>query len=123
MKLGIRVKLCRNIKEIHETLSRIGIPRMADKVLWPSAHLIEVRGNYYILHFKECFLMEGSRAIVDETDIMRRNLILCMLEDWGMIEIDDDNFDDTKILDYVFVLRYKDKWKWRILPKYFPREE
>ena len=125
MEYGIRVKCLRNPKEIHETLFRIGIPRIHDKVLWPSCHLVEHGdGNYYILHFKECFLMEGSRAELVDDDYRRRNKIINLLsEHFGMIEVlEDDTRKYEKVLDHVFVLSHFDKWDWNIRPKYIPRK-
>ena len=128
MKLGITINCKRSEKEIHETLSRIGIPKLSDpnqKTLWPSCHLIEMDdGERRICHFKEAMLLEGSEANLEEDDLKRRNRIIMLLEKWSMIDIpeseDKKNIED--VLDHVFIIKHCDKPYWSIKPKYFPRK-
>lgn len=103
----------KNIKIIRETLSRIGIANKKNKVIYPSAYLIEDDEGFIIAHFKEIFPLINDNATADITDIdiERRNTIVKLLEKWGLLSIDEDIDSQDR---FVFILSYKDKKRWRI---------
>ena len=56
-----------NFLKVKETLTRIGAPAYAKddptgdtRILWQSCHILHKRGKYYIVHFKEMFLLDGK---------------------------------------------------------------
>ena len=78
--------------KIRESLTRIGImsKRPADdgrQVLTQSCHLLHKRGKYYILHFKELFCLDGCESDLAVSDIERRNLIISLLHEWGLLTV------------------------------------
>jgi hypothetical protein len=123
MKYGVKIKCLRNFKEIHETFSRMGVGSKKDKILWQSCHLIEENNEFYICHFKECFLLEGSSALLTDDDMNRRDKIILILKNiFKMIEIDDPNFKPNEEVDcHVFILKHSDKSTWKTYPKYVKR--
>ena len=105
--------------KIKETLSRIGISTK-DNVLYQSCHIVHKRGVYFIVHFKEMFAMDGKHVNFTLEDMTRRNRITLLLEEWGLLEIVSDNFNEQPRSDYnnFKVIPYKDKHNWELIPKY-----
>lgn len=106
---------------VKETLTRIGIASMKDgaKRLAQTCHILQKRGKFYIVHFKELLLLDGKEANFSEEDAMRRNTIAQMLEDWGLVEIVDiDKIHDQLKHSSVKVVPFKEKDKWELVPKY-----
>jgi len=75
--------------QVIETLTRIGIANFKTKTLFQSCHLLQKRGKYYIVHFKELFALDGNctRDHFNDTDHQRRNRIAKLLSDWGLIRV------------------------------------
>ncbi len=73
--------------KIRETLTRIGVASRKEKNLYQSAHLLHKRGEYAILHFKELFAIDGKPTNIDSEDIARRNRIVKLLEEWGLLSV------------------------------------
>lgn len=106
-------------KKIIETLTRIGIPNRDEYILNQSAHILQRQGKYYICHFKELFALDGLRNDLSEADIARRNRIVQMLKDWGLIEIvSDQPLEPIGKPNMVFVIKHSDKGMWTLRPKY-----
>ena len=108
-----------NFLKVKETLTRIGISSKKDNTLYHSCHILHKQGKYYILHFKELFLLDGRTSNIDENDIRRRNTIAKLLDEWNLVEIVSPNkFDDTVSMKQIKVIPYKDKSNWTLIPKY-----
>lgn len=106
---------------VKETLTRIGIASMKEgqKRLAQTCHILQKRGKFYIVHFKELLLLDGKDVNFSEEDAMRRNTIAQMLEDWSLVEVvDDDKIQDQLKHSYVKVVPFKEKDKWELVPKY-----
>ncbi len=106
---------------VKETLTRIGIASMKEgqKRLAQTCHILQKRGKFYIVHFKELLLLDGKDVNFSEEDAMRRNTIAQMLEDWSLVEVvDDDKIKDQLKHSYVKVVPFKEKDKWELVPKY-----
>ena len=106
---------------VKETLTRIGIASMKEgqKRLAQTCHILQKRGKFYIVHFKELLLLDGKDVNFSEEDAMRRNTIAQMLEDWSLVEVVDDNkIQDQLKHSYVKVVPFKEKDKWELVPKY-----
>lgn len=92
---GVKIKLKSSFTNIREALTRIGIANYKTKTLTQSCHIFHKRGEYAIMHFKEMFLFENKKSDFTIEDESRRNRIVKILEDWGLIEIDEDfNWDE-----------------------------
>lgn len=102
---------------VKETLTRLGVASNKNKVLYQSAHILHKQGNYYIIHFKEMFALDGKPSSITEEDIKRRNLIIKLLKDWGLIEVDGD-IGEIAPLSSIRVLSAKDKNEWQLVAKY-----
>jgi hypothetical protein len=106
--------------KIKETLTRIGVSSKTENKLWQSCHILHKKGKYYIVHFKELFLLDGLSSSIDENDIARRNTIAKLLQDWGLLKI----VDPTRIeavqagVNQIKIIPFKDKNNWQLIPKY-----
>ena len=73
--------------KVRETLTRIGVASRKEKKLYQSCHILHKQGRYYIVHFKELFALDGKKANLSTNDVQRRNRIVQLLSDWGLISI------------------------------------
>jgi hypothetical protein len=105
--------------KIRETLTRIGVASRKEKKLYQSAHILHKQGRYYITHFKELFALDGKKANLTVNDIQRRNRIVKLLFDWGLIDVvNPEMITDIAPLNQIKVLPYKDKGDWVLEQKY-----
>ncbi len=105
--------------KVRETLTRIGVASRKEKKLFQSCHILHKQGRYFIVHFKELFLLDGKKANLEETDVARRNTIATLMSDWGLIDI--QNGDDAKPLAplrQIKIIPFKEKTQWELCPKY-----
>ncbi len=54
--------------KIRETLTRIGVASRKDRKLYQSCHILHKQGRYYIVHFKELFMLDGKPSNFSEED-------------------------------------------------------
>ena len=105
--------------KVRETLTRIGVASRKERKLYQSCHILHKQGKYYIVHFKELFALDGKHANLSINDVQRRNRIVRLLSDWGLISIvDEDTVLDIAPLNQIKVLAYKDKSDWILEQKY-----
>ena len=105
--------------KVRETLTRIGVASRKEKKLYQSCHILHKKGQYYIVHFKELFALDGKRANLSENDVQRRNRIIKLLSDWGLVEIVKiDEVKDAAPLSQIKVIAYKEKHDWTLESKY-----
>ena len=105
--------------KVRETLTRIGVASRKDNKLFQSCHILHKQGRYFIVHFKELFLLDGKPSNLLENDIQRRNTISTLLADWGLISIlKPESAKDVAPLRQIKVIPYKDKHMWELCPKY-----
>ena len=105
--------------KVRETLTRIGVASRKERKLYQSCHILHKKGQYYIVHFKELFALDGKMANISENDLQRRNRIIQLLSDWGLIEITDkDVIVDAAPLSQIKVISYKEKDEWILESKY-----
>lgn len=105
--------------KVRETLTRIGVASRKDKKLFQSCHILHKQGRYFIVHFKELFLLDGKKSNLEENDVARRNTIATLMSDWGLISI----YDKTKAeplapLRQIKIIPFKEKDDWELCPKY-----
>jgi hypothetical protein len=106
--------------KIKETLTRIGIASRKDKKLYQSCHILHKQGKYYIVHFKELFMLDGKINNFSEEDQARRNTIINLLEEWGLINIVNSKQTEDPVapLSQIKILPYKEKDEWELVAKY-----
>lgn len=105
--------------KVKETLTRIGIASRKDKKLYQSCHILHKQGRYFIVHFKELFLLDGNKSTLEVTDVARRNTIATLLDDWGLVSIVSyDNAKEKAPLRQIKVIAFKEKEEWELCPKY-----
>lgn len=105
--------------KIRETLTRIGVASRKDQKLYQSCHILHKQGRYFIVHFKELFLLDGKKANLEENDVARRNTITTLMSDWGLVEI--QNNEEAKPLAplrQIKIIPFKEKDQWELCPKY-----
>ena len=104
--------------KVRETLTRIGVASRKEKKLYQSCHILHKQGKYYIVHFKELFALDGKKANLSINDVQRRNRIIQLLSDWGLITTITDEVLDIAPLNQIKVISYKDKGNWTLETKY-----
>ena len=105
--------------KIRETLSRMGIASKKDKKLFQSCHILHKQGRYFIVHFKELFGLDGKQTNFSQEDIQRRNTIVKLLKDWGLISVvTDDKIAEQAPLSQIKVIAFKEKNEWILETKY-----
>ena len=105
--------------KIRETLTRIGVASRKDQKLYQSCHILHKQGRYFIVHFKELFLLDGKPSNLISNDLERRNTIATLLADWGLITIvSPAKVKDIAPLRQIKVIPFKEKSQWELCPKY-----
>ena len=105
--------------KVRETLTRIGVASRKEKKIYQSCHILHKQGRYYIVHFKELFALDGKHANLTQNDVQRRNRIVQLLADWGLVDIMNvEKIQDIAPLNQIKVLSYKDKGDWILETKY-----
>ena len=105
--------------KVRETLTRIGVASRKEKKIYQSCHILHKQGRYYIVHFKELFALDGKRANLTQNDVQRRNRIIQLLTDWGLIRVvNEKKITDIAPLNQIKVLAYKEKHEWILETKY-----
>ena len=105
--------------KVRETLTRIGVASRKEKKLYQSCHILHKKGQYYIVHFKELFALDGKRTNLSQNDVQRRNRIVQLLCDWGLVEVPNKvTINDTAPLSQIKIISYKEKGDWDLESKY-----
>jgi hypothetical protein len=117
--LEITIKEPDDFLKVRETLTRIGVASRKENKLFQSCHILHKQGRYFIVHFKELFLLDGKPSNLLENDIQRRNTITTLLDDWGLVSIiNSDQAKDIAPLRQIKVIPFKEKAVWELCPKY-----
>lgn len=118
----VRLPSADDFLKVKETLTRIGIASRKDRKLYQSCHILHKQGRYYIVHFKELFLLDGKtqQTVFDDTDKARRNTIANMLSEWGLVELVQPQRSADPVLppNQMTVLPYREKDDWILVAKY-----
>ncbi len=105
--------------KVRETLTRIGVASRKDKKLFQSCHILHKQGRYFIVHFKELFLLDGKKSNLEENDVARRNTIAQLMSDWGLISIATENtIEPLAPMRQIKIIPFKEKNDWELCPKY-----
>lgn len=106
--------------KIKETLTRIGVASRKEKKLYQSCHIFHKQGKYYIVHFKEMFLIDGKPSNFSEEDKGRRNKIIQLLQEWGLLKIVEPEAinDPLASMSQIKIINHKEKNEWTLEAKY-----
>ena len=105
--------------KVRETLTRIGVASRQGNKLFQSCHILHKQGRYFIVHFKELFLLDGRKANLEEGDIARRNSIATLLSDWGLVTVQNqEQLQPVAPLRQIKVIAFKEKDEWELCAKY-----
>ena len=104
--------------KVRETLTRIGVASRKDKKLYQSCRILHKQGRYFIVHFKELFLLDGKKSNLEENDIARRNTIAQLMSDWGLITIEGSSTEPLAPMRQIKIIPYREKQEWELCPKY-----
>jgi hypothetical protein len=106
--------------KIKETLTRIGVSSKKDyNTLYQSCHILHKQGRYFIVHFKELFMLDGKPSTFTADDRNRRNTIAILLSDWGLLTIVKKiESTDTTNLKMIKIISHRDKADWTLISKY-----
>lgn len=119
MMLEITLSEPDDFLKVRETLTRIGVASRRDNTLFQSCHILHKQGRYFIVHFKELFLLDGKKSNLEETDVQRRNTIATLLSDWGLVGIvNKEVAKDCAPMRTIKIISFKDKSNWNLQPKY-----
>lgn len=118
--IEVKLKNEDDFLKVRETLTRIGVASKKDHKLYQSCHILHKQGLYYIVHFKELFLLDGKPSNFGEEDKARRNTITNLLAEWGLIDIvvPGSTKEPVALLSQIKVLPYKEKDEWELVAKY-----
>lgn len=116
----VRLNQDEDFLKVRETLSRIGIASRKEKKLWQSCHILHKQGKFYIVHFKELFALDGKPTDFSEEDRGRRNTIVALLNEWGLLTVVKEAQIKTPRapLAQIKVLNFKEKPEWELCTKY-----
>lgn len=116
----VRLRSPEDFLKVKETLSRIGLASKKENILYQSCHILHKQGKYYIVHFKELFLLDGKQADFTESDIGRRNKIVALLDEWDLVELVDELKISAPVapLNQIKIIPFKEKNNWKLITKY-----
>ena len=116
--LEVSLKEPDDFLKVRETLSRIGVASRKERKLYQSCHILHKQGRYFIVHFKELFLLDGKKSNFEENDLARRNTIAQLMSDWGLITIDNAVVEPLAPMRQIKIIPFKEKQEWELCPKY-----
>jgi hypothetical protein len=109
-----------NFLKVRETLSRIGVASKKDNTLYQSCHILHKQGKYYIVHFKQLFLLDGKQSDFVEDDRARLNTIANLLYEWELVDLVDEDKSASPVapLSQIKIISHKEKSNWNLVAKY-----
>ena len=116
----IRLKQPDDFLKVKETLTRIGVASKKDKTLYQSCHILHKQSRYYIVHFKELFMLDGKPSNFSDNDAARRNTIVNLLAEWDLVQIvDNDKVKENIVpINQLKIISFKEKDEWNLVAKY-----
>ena len=116
----IRLKHPDHVLKVKQTLTRIGVASKKDKTLYQSCHILHKQSRYYIVHFKELFMLDGKPSNFSDNDAARRNTIVNLLAEWDLVQIvDNDKVKENIVpINQLKIISFKEKDEWNLVAKY-----
>ena len=118
--IEVRIAEEEDFLKIKETLTRIGVASRKEKKLYQSCHIFHKQGKYYIVHFKEMFLIDGKPSNFSEEDQGRRNKIIQLLQEWGLLKVVEPESINEPLasMSQIKIINHKEKNDWTLEAKY-----
>ena len=117
--IEVKLKQPDDFLKVRETLTRIGVASRTENKLFQSWHILHKQGKYYIVHFKELFLLDGKHSDFSDNDSQRRNRITKLLTDWGLVEAVEELTEEQMCsMSQIKILPHREKADWELIPKY-----
>lgn len=118
--IEVRIGEEEDFLKIKETLTRIGVASRKEKKLYQSCHIFHKQGKYYIVHFKEMFAIDGKPSNFSDEDKGRRNKIIELLQDWGLLKVveSDKIKEPLASMSQIKIISHKEKHDWTLEAKY-----
>ena len=109
-----------NFLKVRETLSRIGVASKKDNTLYQSCHILHKQGKYYIVHFKQLFLLDGKQSDFTDDDKARLNTIANLLHEWELVDLVSEQKSSEPVapLSQIKIISHKEKDQWNLVAKY-----
>ena len=105
--------------KIKETLTRIGIKSKGVNTLSQTCHILHKAGKYYIVHFKQMFMLDNKQTNFSDDDIARLNYIVTLMQQWGLITVVSSWFKPSNGRGVmVQIVPWRDKQNWTLVQKY-----
>lgn len=106
--------------KVRETLSRIGVASKKDKILYQSCHILHKRGKYYLVHFKQMFMLDGKPSDFSDEDRSRLNTISNLLNEWKLITLVNPEQTRSPVapLSMIKIISHKERDEWSLVAKY-----
>lgn len=119
MMLEVQLQHPDDFLKVRETLTRIGVASRNSNTLYQSCHILHKQGQYFIVSFKEMFLLDGKESNLTVNDIQRRNRIAKLLQDWGLVAIvSPEVHSDLAPVSQIKILPFRQKSEWNLVAKY-----
>lgn len=119
MMVEVLLKNPDDFLKVRETLTRIGVASRTENKLYQSCHILHKQGKYFIVHFKELFMLDGRESNFSDNDEQRRNRITKLLSDWGLVDITEpEKLGQLCPISQVKILPHKEKAEWQLVAKY-----
>jgi len=118
--IEVRIAEEEDFLKVKESLTRIGIASRQEKKLLQSCHILHKQGRYFIVHFKELFIIDGKPSNFSEEDKGRRNTIVNLLAQWGLISLVDEVKSKSPIcpISQIKIIKHTEKADWILEAKY-----
>jgi hypothetical protein len=117
--IEIKLKDPEDFLKVKETLTRIGVASKKTNTLYQSCHILHKQGQYYIVHFKELFSLDGKASDFNFDDISRRNTIALLLEEWNLVEIVNKQMTQpADSISSIKIIPHSQKGDWNLVAKY-----
>ena len=107
-----------NIPKVMETLTRIGILNKNTNELYQSVHLFSKLGEYYLVHFKEMYIINGMNDNFSDSDKVRRDKIANLLQNWNLITVKNPEVLGTITSEKIDVIPFREKNNYILKKKY-----
>lgn len=118
----IEVKIAeeQDFLKIKETLQRIGVASRKENILYQSCHILHKQGKYYLVHFKELFMLDGKPSNFTGDDKGRRNTIANLLQEWQLVKVvEPEKIKEPRApMNQIKIIAFKDKGDWKLEQKY-----
>jgi hypothetical protein len=118
--IEVKLKTPESFLKVKETLTRIGIAAKHENTLFQSCHILHKQGRYFIVSFKELFLLDGKPSDFTEDDKARRNTIANLLAEWDLVDLVDSKKSEAPQANIaqIKILPFKEKNNWNLCAKY-----